>query len=87
MLQIKNSNPFLNSKTIKRQNKANEPFIKSDASQLYEYEGDELNELPFDKAINVDKRNFCQYYGNILFFVLKNAIFIEITKILLLLYL
>ena len=61
-----NSDPFTNSKTIKRQNKVNEPYIKSDASQLYEYEGDELNELPFDKAINVDKRNFCQYYGNIL---------------------
>ena len=40
---------------------------KSDNSQIYDYEADELNELPLDKAIKYDKRNFCQYYGNILF--------------------
>ena len=40
---------------------------KSDNSQIYDYESDELNELPLDKAIKHDKRNFCQYYGNILF--------------------
>ena len=61
-----NSSNFSNSIKNKCQNKANEPYIKSDASQIYEYEGDELNDLPFDKAINIDKRNFCQYYGNIL---------------------
>ena len=42
------------------------PDKKSANSQIYEYEGDELNELPFDKAIKYDKRNFCQFYGNIL---------------------
>ena len=41
------------------------PDKKSANSQIYEYEGDELNELPFDKAIKYDKRNFCQFYGNI----------------------
>ena len=40
---------------------------KSDNSQIYDYESDELNELPLDKAIKHDKRNFCQYYGYILF--------------------
>ena len=39
---------------------------KSENSQIYDYEADELNELPLDKAIKYDKRNFCQYYGNIL---------------------
>ena len=40
--------------------------IKSESSQLYDYEIDELNELPFDKALKKDKRNFCVYYCNIL---------------------
>ena len=39
---------------------------KSENSQIYDYEADELNELPLDKAVKYDKRNFCQYYGNIL---------------------
>ena len=39
---------------------------QSEASQLYEYESDELNELPYDKAIKYDKRSFCVYYFNIL---------------------
>ena len=41
--------------------------IKSETSQLYEYENEELNELPYDKAVKNDKRNFCVYYCNILF--------------------
>ena len=40
--------------------------IKSDSSQIYEYENDELNELAFDKALKKDKRGFCSYYCNIL---------------------
>ena len=40
--------------------------MKSESSQLYDYEIDELNELPFDKALKKDKRNFCVYYCNIL---------------------
>ena len=40
--------------------------MKSESSQLYDYESDELNELPFDKALKKDKRNFCLYYCNIL---------------------
>ena len=40
--------------------------MKSESSQLYDYESDELNELPFDKALKKDKRNFCVYYCNIL---------------------
>ena len=40
--------------------------VKSEASQLYEYENEELNELPYDKAIKNDKRSFCGYYCNIL---------------------
>lgn len=39
---------------------------KSENSQLYEYENEELNELPFDKAIKNDKRGFCGYFCNIL---------------------
>ena len=52
--------------------KENEPNIQnnldifSENSQLYDYASDELNELPFEKAIKYDKRNICIYYGNIL---------------------
>ena len=38
----------------------------TDLSQLYEYENEELNELTFDKAIKLDKRCCCTYYGSIL---------------------
>ena len=50
---------------------------KSENSQLYNYEADELNELPFDKAIKHDKRTFCEYYGNILLFshIILNVFF------------
>ena len=40
--------------------------VRSDTSQLYEYAHDELNEMPFKKAIKHDKRNFCSYYCNVL---------------------
>ena len=55
-----------NSSKIKKSIKRIVSDKKSENSQIYEYEGDELNELSFDKAIKYDKRNFCQFYGNIL---------------------
>ena len=50
---------------------------KSNKSQLYEYENDELNELPFKRAVKYDKRSFCQYYWNILMFshIILNVFF------------
>ena len=50
---------------------------EEDKEQLYEYEADELNELPLDKALICDKRSFCRYYGNILFFshIILNVFF------------
>ena len=48
------------------QDKATNIDVKSDSSQLYEYSNDELNEMPFDKAIKKDKRSFCSYYCNVL---------------------
>ena len=50
---------------------------KSENSQLYEYESDELNELPLKKAIKYDKRLFCEYFGNILLFshIILNVFF------------
>ena len=36
--------------------------------QLYEFESDELNELSFEDFIEYDKRSFCRYYVNILFY-------------------
>ena len=56
-------------KSIKIENnedKATNLDVKSDSSQLYDYSNDELNEMPFDKAIKKDKRHFCSYYCNIL---------------------
>ena len=50
---------------------------KSNKSQIYEYESDELNELPFKKALKYDKRGFCKYYWNILMFshIILNVFF------------
>ena len=39
---------------------------KTKKTQIYDYENDELNELPFKKARKYDKRGFCKYYWNIL---------------------
>ena len=52
---------------------------RSDNSQLYTYEADELNDLPFDKAIKHDKRTFCEYFGNILLFshIILNVFFLH----------
>ena len=41
---------------------------KSEFSQIYKYNSDELNELPLKKAIKHDKRSFCKYYWDILQF-------------------
>ena len=51
--------------------------LKSETSQIYEYENDELNELPFHKALKYDKRNFFLYYCNILIVshIILNVIF------------
>ena len=50
---------------------------KSKKTQIYEYENDELNELPFKKARKYDKRGFCKYYWNILMFshIILNVFF------------
>ena len=40
---------------------------KTENSQIYEYDDDELDEMPLEKAIKYDKRNLFQYYWNILF--------------------
>ena len=49
----------------------------SEHSQLYDYENDELNDMPLKKALEEDKRTFCQYYGNILLFshIILNVFF------------
>ena len=41
---------------------------KSEFSQIYKYNSDELNELPLKKAKKHDKRSFCKYYWDILQF-------------------
>ena len=64
---IEDERVFPFKKGIKKNEQNNEfDQNKSEDSQIYDYEMDELNELPFDKAIKYDKRNFCVYYGNIL---------------------
>ena len=49
----------------------------SKKTQIYDYENDELNELPFKKALKHDKRGFCKYYWNILMFshIILNVFF------------
>ena len=58
--------PFQKEPKNNKSKKENIIDNKSENSQLYDYEIDELNELPYEKAIKYDKRNFCIYYGNIL---------------------
>ena len=53
-------------KKIKDEDKETNIDVKSENSILYEYNNDELNEMPFDKAIKNDKRSFCSYYCNML---------------------
>ena len=55
----------------------NEDDKKSKKTQIYDYENDELNELPFKKARKYDKRGFCKYYWNILMFshIILNVFF------------
>ena len=50
---------------------------KSNKSQIYDYESDELNELPFKRALKYDNRGFCKYYWNILMFshIILNVFF------------
>ena len=50
---------------------------KTKKTQIYDYENDELNELPFKKARKYDKRSFCKYYWNILMFshIILNVFF------------
>jgi len=52
---------------------------KSENSQLYNYENDELNDLSFEKALKYDKRSFCKYYGYILLssHIILNVLFIH----------
>ena len=63
----------------KEKNKDEETDKKSENSQIYEYDDDELNDMPLDKAIKYDKRNIFQYYWNILFtsHIVLNVLFIH----------
>ena len=48
-----------------------------DKDQLYDYDDDELNEMPIDKVLKYDNRSFCRYYGSILVFshIILNVFF------------
>jgi hypothetical protein len=54
--------------TEKKEEEENKKKKDEEKKQLYEYESDELNELKFEDAIEYDKRSFCRYYINILFY-------------------
>jgi hypothetical protein len=42
--------------------KDNKDEVNSKISQIFELDNDEKNELPYEKALKNDDRNFCQYY-------------------------
>ena len=82
----KDLNNNLIKKSIKEDKEKNEPDKltedekktgKTKKTQLYDYENDELNELPFKRALKYDKRGFCKYYWNILMFshIILNVFF------------
>ena len=72
MSPLANDNLISSEEDLKKkeeeERKKEEEEKKQKDKQLYEYESDELNELPFEEAIKYDKRSFCGYYGNILFY-------------------
>ena len=61
----------------KKEKKDTDSDTKSQKTQLYDYENDELNELPLKRALKYDKRSFCKYYWNILMFshIILNVFF------------
>ena len=63
----------------KEKDKEKDKDKKSENSQIYEYDDDELNDMPLDKAIKYDKRNIFQYYWNILFssHIILNVFFVH----------
>ena len=67
-------------KIVGNQNNEEKASKKSDSSGYYDFNNDELMELPFEKAIKFDKRSFCKYYKDmisishiILFIFFNNA--------------
>ena len=75
-----NKNSFkLNVDKQKEKDKEKDEDKKSENSQIYEYDDDELNDMPLDKAIKYDKRNIFQYYWNILFssHIILNVFFVH----------
>ena len=64
-------------KDEKKEKKDTDSDTKSQKTQIYDYENDELNELPLKRALKYDKRSFCKYYWNILMFshIILNVFF------------
>ena len=62
--QKKEENTADNQKDKKENNnnKDNKDEVNSKISQIFELDNDEKNELPYEKALKNDDRNFCQYY-------------------------
>ena len=61
----------------KKENDDKKSDKDKDKDQLYDYDDDELNELPIDKVLKYDNRSFCRYYGSILIFshIILNVFF------------
>ena len=61
----------------KKEKKDTDSDTKSQKTQIYDYENDELNELHLKRALKYDKRSFCKYYWNILMFshIILNVFF------------
>ena len=57
---------YKSTSTDKQSSQYTQDDKKSETSQIYKYNSDELNTLPLNKAIFFDKRSFCHYYGNII---------------------
>ena len=45
----------------------NEPVIMDEIAENYDFNDDEINELPYEKALDCDDRTFCEYYCGILY--------------------
>ena len=47
--------------------KMNEPVIMDEIAENYDFNDDEINELPYEKALDCDDRTFCEYYCGLLY--------------------
>ena len=66
LLNINRNNKRNNNNLITNNSKSNNQETKSKVKKIMEYNDDEINTLPYELALQFDKRSYCQYYISLL---------------------